>query len=140
MAHDVFISYSSKDKPIADAVCAALETDGIPCWIAPRDIRAGADWNTAIIDALSASNAMVLICSSHSNQSPDFILEVKHAFRQHITVIPFRIEDVTPTKSLEYYLAFVQSLDALTPPLESHLGHLAEHIRAVLPQGNQAVD
>jgi hypothetical protein len=25
MAHDVFISYSSKDKPVADAVCAGLE-------------------------------------------------------------------------------------------------------------------
>ena len=25
MAHDVFISFSSKDKPTADAVCATLE-------------------------------------------------------------------------------------------------------------------
>ena len=25
MAHDVFISYSSKDKPVTDAVCAGLE-------------------------------------------------------------------------------------------------------------------
>ena len=25
MAHDVFISYASHDKPIADAVCSALE-------------------------------------------------------------------------------------------------------------------
>ena len=38
MAHDVFISHSSKDKPIADAICANLEGTGIRCWIAPRDI------------------------------------------------------------------------------------------------------
>ncbi len=36
MAHDVFISYSSKDKPIADAVCANIEAAGIRCWVAPR--------------------------------------------------------------------------------------------------------
>ncbi len=37
MAHDVFISHSSKNKPAADAVCHALEGDGVRCWIAPRD-------------------------------------------------------------------------------------------------------
>jgi hypothetical protein len=40
MAHDVFISYSSKDKPVADAVCAGPEGRGIRCWVAPRDIHA----------------------------------------------------------------------------------------------------
>jgi hypothetical protein len=44
MAHDVFISYSSKDKPTADAACAILESKGIRCWIAPRDILPSADW------------------------------------------------------------------------------------------------
>lgn len=44
-AHDVFISYSSKDKPVADATVAVLEANGIRCWIAPRDIRPGADWS-----------------------------------------------------------------------------------------------
>jgi hypothetical protein len=44
MARDVFISYSSKDKPTADAVCATLEANGIRCWIAPRDVVPGSDW------------------------------------------------------------------------------------------------
>ena len=35
MAHDVFISYSSKDKPIADGITANLEAAGLRCWIAP---------------------------------------------------------------------------------------------------------
>jgi hypothetical protein len=26
MTHDVFISYSTKDKPVADTVCATLES------------------------------------------------------------------------------------------------------------------
>ena len=38
MALDVFISYSSLDKATADAVCNQLESAGISCWIAPRDI------------------------------------------------------------------------------------------------------
>ncbi|HXQ15450.1 MAG TPA: toll/interleukin-1 receptor domain-containing protein [Caulobacteraceae bacterium] len=42
--HDVFISYSSKDKTTADAICALLERDGAKCWIAPRDILPGEAW------------------------------------------------------------------------------------------------
>jgi hypothetical protein len=43
-SHDVFISYSSKDKLTADAICAARERDGARCWIAPRDVLAGEEW------------------------------------------------------------------------------------------------
>ena len=44
MAHDVFISYSHKDKAVADAIVARLEQDNCRCWYAPRDIAPGADW------------------------------------------------------------------------------------------------
>ena len=37
MVHDVFISHSQKDKPIADGICAKLQATGVRCWIAPRD-------------------------------------------------------------------------------------------------------
>jgi uncharacterized protein with PhoU and TrkA domain len=134
MAHVAFISYSSKDKAAADAVCRELEGSGIKCWYAPRDIRAGTDWSVAILDAIAESQVMVLIFSSNANLSADVILEVKHAFRKGRHLVPFRIEKVEPTKTLEYYLAFVHWLDAWTPPLEDHLSRLTEHIRAFLPQ------
>jgi hypothetical protein len=41
MAHDVFISYASEDKTVADAVCAMIESQGVRCWIAPRDVLPG---------------------------------------------------------------------------------------------------
>ena len=44
MAHDVFISYSHKDKPVADAVVAGLENKGVRCWLAPRDIALGSSY------------------------------------------------------------------------------------------------
>ena len=41
MAHDVFLSHSARDRSYADAIRAKLESRGIRCWIAPRDIRPG---------------------------------------------------------------------------------------------------
>lgn len=53
MAHDVFVSYSSQDQPTALAVVNALESNGIRCWMAPRDIRAGDVWAQAIVEAIT---------------------------------------------------------------------------------------
>jgi hypothetical protein len=41
MGHVVFISHSSKDKAAADAVCAALEADGVRCWVATSGTKPG---------------------------------------------------------------------------------------------------
>ena len=132
MAHDVFISYSSKDKTAADALCATLEAHGIPCWIAPRDISYGSDYGEAIVDGINESRVMVLVFSSHANTSPHIKREVDRAVSKSLTIIPIRIEDVAPTRALEYYISPVHWLDAVTPPLEPHLQALAEKIRILL--------
>src|ERR1700683_3384018 len=69
VAFDVFISYSSDDKPIADAACAALESANIRCWIAPRDISPGRDYGESIIDAIEGAKIFVLILSGSANGS-----------------------------------------------------------------------
>jgi tetratricopeptide (TPR) repeat protein len=141
MAHDVFISYSNKDKTTADAICAALEVNGIRCWIAPRDILPGSDWGEAIIDAIHACRAMLLIFSSSSNASPQIKREVERSVNAGIPVVPFRIEDVMPSKTLEYFISTQHWLDALTPPMEQHLHYLVSTMRAILarkPDGSEA--
>jgi len=45
MAREVLISHSSLDKPVADAVCAAVENTAIRCRIAPRDLHPGLQRN-----------------------------------------------------------------------------------------------
>jgi WD40 repeat protein len=132
VAHDVFISYSSKDKTIADAACATLERDGIRCWIAPRDVLAGQTWAGAIVEAIEEARVFVLILSSHSNASLDVSVEVEHAIRGGLTVIPFRIDDVTPSGDMSYYLRKIHWLDALTPPLERHLEALSNRVSALI--------
>jgi len=132
MVHDVFVSYSSKDKPTADAACAVLESHGIRCWVAPRDILPGSDWGGSIIEAISGARAMVLIFSANANASPQIKREVERAVNKGIPVVPLRIEDVVPTASLEYFISTPHWLDAFTPPLERHLQYLAEVVRKIV--------
>ncbi len=133
MAFDVFISYSSKDKIVADAVCARLESSGIRCWIAPRDIVAGRSYGEAIIEAIHVAKVMVLVFSSSANTSGHIPKEVERAVSNGLTILPFRIEDVPPGKSLDYFIGSVHWLDAITPPMEKHLDDLAATVHKLLP-------
>lgn len=132
MSFDVFISYPHQDKAVADAACAKLEGEGIRCWIAPRDVPPGAEWAAAIVDAIGHCRAMVLIFSSNTNESKQIRREVQQAFDGEKPVVPFRIENVLPEKSLRYYMGSVHWLDALTPPLERHLQKLATSVGALV--------
>ncbi len=139
MAHDVFISYPSKDKIIADAVCAKLEEQKIRCWIAPRDIPAGQNFARSIINAIDTCKLFVLIWSVNTNASEHILNEINRAFDQGKPIIPFRIQDVEPTPEMQYYFGRTHWLNALTPPLESHIETLAEIILAHLGKVPEAV-
>src|SRR4028119_118000 len=126
MPLDVFISYSSKDKLTADAVCSTLEARGIRCWIAPRDIMPGQDWSDAIIDGLTAAKVFVLLLSASSNISEQVKREVQNAVAEGLPIVPFRLEDVALSKHMRYFIGTPHWLDALSPPLEPHLERLGE--------------
>jgi hypothetical protein len=132
MGFDVFISYPHEDKATADAACATLEAAGMRCWIAPRDVTPSADWAASIIEAIDSCRVMVLIFSSRTNKSKQVHREVQRAFDQEKPVVPFRIENMLPEKTLAYYMGSVHWLDALTPPLEQHLTTLAESVKGLL--------
>jgi hypothetical protein len=134
VSFDVFISYASKDKIVADAVCARLEAAGIRCWIAPRDIVAGTSYGEAIIDAIHGAKVMVLVFSSSANASGHIPKEVERAVSSGVAILPFRIEDVAPGKSLDYFIGSVHWLDAMTPPMEKHLDLLAATVHKLIPE------
>ncbi|MGD0346613.1 MAG: toll/interleukin-1 receptor domain-containing protein [Terracidiphilus sp.] len=132
MAHDVFISHSVKDKVTADAVCAMLESAGIRCWIAPRDVMPGMEWGECIIEAIEQTRVMVLVFTADANASPQIRREVERAVNHGVAILPLRMEDVLPGKALEYFIGNVHWLDALTPPFEAHLKNLAGTIKILL--------
>jgi len=132
MAHDVFISHSTQDKPTADAVCATLERNGVRCWIAPRDITPGADWGESIVNAIRTSRVLLLLFSTNANKSRQIKREVEIAADGNVTIVPVRIENILPTDSFKYFLGNIHWLDALTPPLEKHLEEAAAKVKGIL--------
>ena len=135
MVRDVFVSYSQPDRERAFAIVQRLEARGISVWIAPRDVAPAADWAAEIIDAISRAWLMLLVFSGTSNDSAQVRREVERAVHKQVPVLPFRLENVLPSKSLEYFLSAQHWMDAFPPPLEPHVDRLCDYLDAALGGG-----
>lgn len=87
----VFISHSSKQAQEANRICRFLESHGIPCWMAPRNIDPGSNYPTQIVHAIRECSALVLLASEYTNVSGHVSNEVSLAFDSHKTIIPFKL-------------------------------------------------
>lgn len=132
MPNDVFISYSSKDKNVADAACHYMEAAGIRVWMAPRNIEPGQEWGEAIVRGIEEARVLLLVFSANSNSSGQVKREVELAVNRGLMILPFRIEDILPSGSMEYFIGPHHWLDAMTPPVERHLKVLTEKVQFLL--------
>ena len=128
----VFISHARDDHAVAEQICRLLEENGIGCWIAPRNVDAGRDYADQILDGIESTRVMVLLLSGPANDSIFVKREVERAISKGKVVIPFRIQEVQPSRSLELFISNHQWIDALVPPLDSRVYVLAAAIRGLL--------
>ena len=105
MSSHTFISHSASDESTATWWCQALESEGLACWVAPRDIPPGADWAAEIIEGLDAAYAMLLLLTASAMYSPQVRREVERAVHKEIPVIALRLDHERLSKSLEYFLS-----------------------------------
>lgn len=140
MAKEVFVSYSSDDKVIADKLCVALEDLGLDCWIAPRDIRPGAEFDVAILDGIDQCQAMVVILTPKANISVFVRNEVNRAFSRGKAILTFRLEDIKPAKALEFYLLRHQWTDGFPPPVEEHIARIGRALLELVGRPHRMPD
>lgn len=110
--YDVFISYSSLDKTVMSIV-GAVESNGLKCWIAPRDITPGIPYARAIMSALNLCDNFVVFISANSLNSEDVLNEIDNAHSLKKYIIPCFIENVQLTPEFNYYLKRKQWLNIM---------------------------
>jgi len=118
MNHDAFVSYASTDRVLAYQMVDYLESCGIRCWVAPRDVPGGRNYAEAILSALVESKLFLLIFSDNSNGSEHVQREVERALHLSKPIVPVRIKDVLPSGAMDYYLATLHWIDAFSPDAE----------------------
>ena len=132
---DAFISYASHDAAVAAALVEALEKAGVTCWIAPRDVRAGALYADAIVRAISGAKAFVLVLSESSIDSSHVSKEIERASSKKRPIIALRIDGAPLTPALEYFLSESQWVEPQAGNMEAAYAKLIGAISKSAPAG-----
>ncbi len=129
---DVFISYASQDVAVADALVAALERNGLKCWIAPRDVTPGLQYADEIVGAINDAKVLVLVLSQHAIASPHVGREIERAASKGRRIIALRTDSVSLTRSFEYFLSESQWIDVAALGMPGALAKLTQAVGQVL--------
>src|ERR1700675_2317228 len=124
----VFLSYASADAEVANQVCQFLESHGVACWMAPRDVKPGAQYADAIVRAINEAKALVLVLSASAVASLHVGKEVERASSKRKQVIALKTDAALLTPALEYFLSESQWIDAAALGMPAALARLAEAV------------
>src|SRR5687768_16518169 len=104
--YSAFISYASDaDAETAFRIVEHLEANGLKCWIAPRNVRAGKQYAEEIVRGIRTSQGFILVLSGASNSSKFVRREVEQADRKDKPIYAVRIEEVDPSDALQLFLS-----------------------------------
>jgi TolB-like protein len=128
----VFISYASQDGTVAEAIVEALERQGLKCWIAPRDVMAGAPYAGQIIHAIDAARVSVLILSRNAAASPHVLREVERTASKRHSIVALRIDQAPLPADFEYFLNSSHWLDASSSAIGRTLPKLVSAVQGAI--------
>jgi hypothetical protein len=141
--HDVFISYSRKDKEFVRALHQALSQHKQHIWVDWEDIPPTADWLNEIYTAIEGADTFVFVISPDSVTSEVCQKEVEHAVRHQKRLAPIVRREVDP-RSMHPALAshnwlfmretddFNSALRMLVEAINTDLDYVRAHTRLLV--------
>lgn len=123
----IFISHASEDRGVAADVVRLLEGAGISCWIAPRNVPVGEDYQEAIVEAIEGMDGMVLLLSEAANESRHVKREVNLADEDGKPIFTLCLAGTRPKGALRYQLNNRQWAD-VGADLADAVNHLRQNL------------
>ena len=109
---DLFISHAErKDGAQAQELCKALEARGLRCFLAPRNLKPGEDWPSALARAIPRCRMLVVLLSRAGLESNFVQREVERADSRQIPLFPVRLEPLSLDERMELFLGRTQCFD-----------------------------
>jgi TolB-like protein/Tfp pilus assembly protein PilF len=125
----LFISYASHDTALAQKLCAALESVGFRCWIAPRDVVPGMLYAEGIVRAINNSKLLVLVLSESAVASAHVGKEIERASSKRHPIIALRTDKAILPPAFEYFLNESQWIDVETDRADAAIAQLVNAVR-----------
>lgn len=131
--HSAFISHASADAELARQLCDRLESQGIKCWIAPRDLIAGNPYAAEIVRGIESTNALILLATPTAISSHNVLNELEQAHRLHKTLLTVMIGKPQVSRQLSYYIARLHWIEAASTSMADVADRLAQALQSKAP-------
>ena len=134
---DVFISYHEKSSgDLVKQIADTLESEGISCWYAKRDLPPGGKFADYIPKEIRSCKVFLLVLNEGSNHSEHVKSETNLAFRrvnkqEQITLVPFKVDNCVLDDDVDYYLSRFNIANG-NPADAQSIWNLAERISRIL--------
>ena len=112
-----FISYNTEEYRDAVHLKESLSKNGITSWMAPDSIEGGKSYASEIPQAIRNAKVFIIVLSKAAMKSQWVEKELDTALKNHIPVLPYKIEDAVLTESFDFYLTNIQFYNAFLAPL-----------------------
>ncbi len=130
----IYISYAHKDKDKATYIVDFLESNGLKCFIAPRDVDPATPYANALVNAIKDSPLCLILMSKAANESEHLLGEVDVMFSMRIPVLPIFIEDVQLRDDFRYYLGRKQWVMAYPGEISNYYEKIYKTVTDFMPQ------
>jgi len=124
-----FICHASDDAGLARQLCVCLESQGVRCWIAPRDLMPGQPYPSEIVRGIEATDALVLLATPAAVSSENVLNELEQAHRLHKMLLTVMVGRPQISRQLSYYIARLHWIEASGSSVDGLAGRLAQALR-----------
>ena len=113
---DICIVYPKENKALAKKLVSKLESDGIACWVAPRDFKQ--ENKESVKEAVENSKAVLLIINKSSVHCKEQIEALEIALENELELIPFVVEKIDSNLYAEHFFYTFSWIDAFEDSFE----------------------
>lgn len=136
---DVFVSYTTTDKKTAYALVDFLESNGVDCFIAPRDVEPGKAYASDLMHAINECKLVLLIASKAINDSEHVLNEIDVIVEKKKNLLPIFIEDFELNDDFRYYLGRKQWIIAYPEKINNFYSNILDSMQEFFPLNSQKI-
>ncbi|MBP3381575.1 MAG: toll/interleukin-1 receptor domain-containing protein [Clostridia bacterium] len=136
---DVFVSFHTPDQAAAESIVKSLESNGLACFFAPRDMPGGSPFSEELVKELEACKVFLLVFSKETNNSKWVPLELQMAFDGAPNCLPVFIEECEPQKAFKLLLSPLHHINAFPESIETYFADITAAVKRLLPKEDEMV-
>lgn len=141
-ARHAFICHASADSQAASALVEKLETEGLTCWLAPRDVPSGQNYAAVLQQAIEACEVFLILFSTSANESPHVANEIEYCVGKDKPILLVRTDQTDPraNQRISLFLGGHHWFDASSGLDDDHITRIAADLKGLttpeLPDDN----